>query len=117
MVEYWGQERDHPNPTMWVGSSSTLLHTLPPAPKQGTGSQGHLLSPEWCRERQAPKHRGLLCPSLRHRQPMVCTRLQVGSKLLLKPSTRCRAWAVTIVWPQQPFVSGRLLLVPGPDLP
>ena len=46
----------------------------------------------------------LLCPQ-EHRLLIVWRELQVGSRLLLKPSVCHLAWIVTIVRPQQRFVS------------
>ena len=55
---------------MWVGcplpSPTTtryeLTSLLPLAPSPGGGCQGHLSSPEWGRDRQAPEHRVSIVP-------------------------------------------------------
>lgn len=66
---------------------------------------------------RAPNTARLLCPSQEHSLPIVWRKLQVGSKLLLKPSVHPLALLVTIVRPQWPFVSDRISLFAGPTLP
>ena len=120
-------KRDLTAPAMCVGcplSSPTttmyeLTSLLPLAPRPGGGCQGHLSSPEWCSNRQAPEHGCLLCPQ-EHRLLIVWRELQVGSRLLLKPSVCHPAWIVTIVRPQQCFVSDSISLFasqPSPTPP
>lgn len=71
MVECLGQERETFQllPCGWAAHSplppppdNELTSLLPLAPSPGGGCQGHLSSPEWGRDRQAPEHRVSIVP-------------------------------------------------------
>lgn len=120
-------KRDLPAPAMCVGcplSSPTttmyeLTSLLPLAPRPGGGCQGHLSSPEWCSDRQATEHRVSIVPPGAQASHYL-EGAAGGLRLLLKPSVCHLAWIVTIVRPQQRFVSDSISLFasqPSPTPP
>lgn len=122
-------KKDLPNPATWVGCP----FPLPPPPCVSSPAPRPLFlgqavavwaisRPQSGAGRGRPLNTGcLLCPTPQeHRLLIVWRKLQVGSKLLLKPSACHLAWIVTIVRPQQLFVSDSLSLFasrPSPTPP
>lgn len=91
-----------PLPLLLGGALATMAI---PCPQSGAGRG------------RAPNTGRLLCPSQEHRLPIVWRKLQVGSRLLLKPSVYHLALIVTIVQPQRPFVSDRASPFACPTFP